>query len=80
MLGIYKHVAKEWPGVARPPHYMVKIHLINQDIPCDSEDGLNSVGDSINNGDDFDTFCNTVLDENDNNALFDLLNERFWSI
>lgn len=50
-------------------------HLINQDIPYDSEDGLDS--DDMNNDDDFDTFCNNVLNENDNDALFDLLNEQF---
>lgn len=48
----------------------------SQNIPYDSEIGLDSDGDTMNN-DDFDTFYNNVLDENDNKALFDLLNEQF---
>lgn len=53
------------------------VHLINQDIPTDSEDGLDSDGDSLGN----DVDCNDVdwdnnlLGENDSDELTKLLQQ-----
>lgn len=54
------------------------IHLINQDIPSDSEDGLDSDGGSMgSNDDDWNNFYNNVLNTNDDDELDNLLNEQF---
>jgi len=54
-------------------------HLINQDIPTDSEDGLDSDGDSFSNDLDYDldwdNACKNVLNENDSDELTKLLQQ-----
>lgn len=50
-------------------------HLINQDIPTDSEDGLDSDGDSFSNDLDWDNTCKNVLDENDSDELTKLMQQ-----
>jgi len=50
-------------------------HLINQDIPTDSEDGLDSDDDSFSNDLDWDNACKNVLDENDSDELTKLLQQ-----
>jgi len=54
-------------------------YLINQDIPTDSEDGLDSDGDSFSNDVDYDldwnNACKDVLGENDSDEITKLLQQ-----
>lgn len=50
-------------------------YLINHDIPTDSEDGLDSDGDSISNDLDTNNDCYNLLDENDSDELTKLLQQ-----